>query len=422
MATPTFAEVWAQIADVVDIYDTIRTDGQTSVITKLDTYVQNLEGDGAATAAARARATRAAYAGILDRFRANLEPHLVDLATAIGTAARPGTSEFWRDLREYMVDNSQDLNSRDISFGSISAGGSNVGDGTIYRLTTDEYDQAIEAVFLDVVTARCVRDQNSGTLVGREVFELTHGDALPDRISEAGSGRRGTIVGHAGDEILRNASFQTLDGTVGSPTTIPNWTVANDIANFELDSTNYFRSSPEEKANGTSYSLKITATDTISQKLSTLNRSLDPNTPYMALCRYNRTVGSDSGTLVLRMGAETATVAVSAQSGWQTLALAMDGDKWLRQFQEDDLDLMVDWTRTGGDGLRVDDVLFGPMTRFDNLWYFAAGGATHFLTEDEFTFTDALNGSDGKIQAWLWRAYGVWLPSVTDTTETISDP
>jgi len=229
------------------------------------------------------------------------------------------------------------------------------------------------------------------------------------------------LVGHAGDEILRNASFQTLDGTVGSPTSIPNWTVGSLIANFELDSTNYFRSSPEEHAAAVSYALKITATDTIRQKMSTLGKTLDPHTPYMSLLRYNRAVGSASGTLVLRMGAETGTVAVSAQTGWNTLALAMDGDKWLRQFQEDDLDLMIDWTRTAGD-LLVDDVLFGPMARFDNLWYFVAGGATHFLAEDQFTFTDALVGADAKIQAWLWRAYGVWLPSVTDTTETISDP
>jgi len=186
----TWAEWWTQTADAVDVYDSIRTDGQTSVVTKIDTAIKASEGQGAPESVRRLRRTRSGYASLLDDFRAVIDPRLPDLARIIGSGARAGTRVFWRDVREYMVANSEDVNGRNIAFGAI-AGGSNVGNGTIHRLTIDEYDHAIEAVFIDVVTARCVRDQNSGTKVGREVFEISHGDALPDRISEAGSGRRG---------------------------------------------------------------------------------------------------------------------------------------------------------------------------------------------------------------------------------------
>lgn len=411
----TFAEAMDQIVNLVAIADDIRTDGQTSVVTKLDTYIQSLEGDGAPAAGAAAQAVRAAYNRAMLSTRSSALAHLIDVGIAINSNAAPDTDEFWDDLTQYMVDNYQNVQTRDITFGSVSAGASNVGTGTVYCLTVDRHGEPIEAVYLDTVVFECAEDQNTGTAIGKERFLLKMGNASIDRLNEAGAPFRGVATAVSGDEILRNASFGVRGGSSdASPTSVPRWTVG-DIANFEFDSTNYFRPSPQERG-ATPRSLKIKATETVTQKLSTINQSLVTGVPYMALLRYNRAVGSATGTLVLRVGSNSATVAVSAQTGWNTLALTIDENLWYENFAEDDLDIQIDWTRTSGDIL-VDDVVFAPMTQYDNLWYCVVGGATAFLYNDRFTFENALAGSDGKFQSWLWRWFNRSLPSSKAATQ-----
>lgn len=424
MASPSFAEIWTQIKNAVAMLDDIRTDGQDSVITKLDTYVQSLEGDATPAALSAAQALRSSYAGLIGQAAAILGPHLDDLRKAISSSAPPRSLQFWEDLREYMDTNSQDVQDRGINFGSVSAGGSNVGTGTVYRLTTDRLGHQIQSVWLSTTTFKCVRDQNSGTEVGREVFDVYSGAVLPDRIAEGGNPERIQVVGAAGDVILANCSFYSFSGTAGSPTAISNWTSTATVngTNFDFDSTNFFRASPEEKRQGTSYALNIKASTVLTQKLSTRRLRLNPAVPYLILLRYNRQVGSASGTLDLRVGTTEATVAVSAQTGWNTLAITMNSGAWLENFDEDDLTIDIDWTRTGGN-LLIDDLVFVPLVPYGGLWWAFVGGATHALIGDTWSFTDALLGSDGKVQSWLWRAFNQYVPVHTGSgNPTITDP
>lgn len=424
MASPTFAELWTQIKNAVAMFDDIRTDGQDSVITKLDTYVQSLKGDSAPAALQAAQNLRASYAGLIGQAAAVLAPHLNDMRKAISSTAAPLSQQFWEDLREYMDTNNEDVVDRGIDFGAVSAGGSNVGTGTVYRCTTDRLGYEIQAAWMTTTTFRCVRDQNSGTEVGREVFLVKQVTSLPDRIAEGGSAERVEMAAAAGDIILKNCSFYSFSGTAGSPTAITNWSSTATVngTNFDFDSTNFFRASPEEKRQGTSYALNIKASAVLTQKLSTNRLRLRKDVPYIILLRYNRAVGSASGTLDLRVGTKEATVAVSAQTGWNTLAITLDSGCWLENFDEDDLTIDIDWTRSGG-SLLIDDLVFAPLQPYAGLWWLPVGGATHTLIDDQWTFTDALAGSDAKVQSWLWRAFGQYVPIHTGSgTATITDP
>ena len=72
-------------------------------------------------------------------------------------------------------------------------------------------------------------------------------------------------------------------------------------------------------------------------------------------------------------------------------------------------------------------LIFVPFVRFglaENLigtWMCPVGGSTPFLRGDVFTYTDSI-ASDSKIQRWLFRAYGRYLPHATAAGETVTDP
>ena len=79
--------------------------------------------------------------------------------------------------------------------------------------------------------------------------------------------------------------------------------------------------------------------------------------------------------------------------------------------------------------VRTDDLIFAPMVRVAGSWYAALAGDTpsragleRTNTGDTFTFTDALAVSESILQYWLWRDYGISLPSAISPGETIADP
>lgn len=425
MASPSFTTVWSELKNVVLILDDTRNYGSvngTNLVTDLNTYVTALAGDRAASGGVASQQFRAQFAALLAGGRSLLDPHIFDMAKAISSPGQD-VATILADLYLYMNDNSYTVVSREYTFGSVSAGGSNVGTGTVYRLTTDSYNNAIEVSFPTTTTLKCVQDSQSGTSPGREVFQIYQVQPAPDLIETAGSGTFGTLTGLAGDVVLRNASFQNLAGSVSAPTDIPNWTssIAINGTNYQFDATNYFRVSPEESANnpaggGTPYGLRMYATATLTQKVRYLNLALSPSTPYFFALRWNRQVGACTGTLKITIGTKSTTVSVTTQTGWQTLVVAMDQNLWLRQFNQDNLGLVIDWTLSTGTYLVVDDACFAPMTRYDGLWYTYLGGATNAQKDDKYTFADTELGN--KVQRWLWRLYGRYLPAGPKTPAT----
>lgn len=423
MASPTFAELGTQTTNAVRLLDDLLT--APAFVTNLDTLTQDMEGDYAEEILAAAKSIRAAYAGALGASRASalLWPIMKAFGKVIGS---PSTSaaRIFRDLFDYMAANAQRVESRNITFGSVAAGGSNAGNGTVYRLTTDKDSYAIEAVHLDVVTLEVVRDQNTGTEKGREEFELRMGDPGPDILEIFGKPKVGKAFGIVGDRILSNASFGSSSGTGGS-LVITDWTVtAGSIANVTMDTTNFFRKAPEESA-GKSYQIAAAQNVSIQQKISTTGKSFDRTKPCLYGVRWNTLGSGRTGSLTIRMGAANVAYAFSGAegSGWNTLVLLRNQNLWSDNFDEDDIDFTIEATGAGAGTLNIDDAFCAEGVEYDNLWYWPVGGATAWLNKDKYTFTDALAGSDAKVQKWLWRAHGIYLPHTTTATDiTISDP
>ena len=223
----------------------------------------------------------------------------------------------------------------------------------------------------------------------------------------------------AGSSLIANAGFEQRGGTNALPTSITSWTsdtaVIGDGSDFEFDETNIYH--PATNANDTRRALNVKLTRTLTQRLDLTGRTLPHGIPLYYQIAYNRTVGSASGTLALHIGTQSVSVAVSAQSGWQTLVLTVDENCFPANMYEDQLDAKIVWTRTGGEVL-LDDIILVPMTLIGNEWLYAVGGQTPFeaSTPDKWTWTNSEVGAVN--QRWLWRAYDVSWPSASSPTVT----
>lgn len=433
MASPTIAETHTMLKNEVDLLEELRKFAESNAknfVGMEDTIVQSLETDFAVELTNAVAGARAGINGALAQATAILDPVFRTYGKVIGAPEADVQTIITRFI-EYCVANSITFNSRDVTFGSVSAGGSNVGNGTWNRLTKDKYNYDIEAVFAEAVTATCVADQSINGLKHAEEFEVRGASPSRDLLALAGSGHVQAIAcAHAGNSKLSNPSFSRYTGTAATPTAIEGWTPVSSISNYAIDESNYYRGFPGDTLNSGdvgSASLKISANDTIAQALTVFGTVLDPDVPMYAQIAYNRQVGSGDGTLTLHMGGVSASVSLAAQTGWNILRIALGQNNWHRQFNEADLDIKVQLaSRTTGYVL-VDDLIFVPFVRFglaENLigtWMCPVGGSTPFLRGDVFTYTDSI-ASDSKIQRWLFRAYGRYLPHATAAGETVTDP
>lgn len=343
----------------------------------------------------------------------------------VGTFEIPATLPA-RDIIDRIADhfdtNSQTVNSREFTFGSVSAGGSNVGSGTIKRLTTDRYGNDIEATWAQKVTVECIRDQSSGATEHEEVFEMRGEAAGVDALDVQGSGSRADLKAvSARDSLLLNPSFDSAAGTDATPTAITNWTIATGaIGDLELsdNADEIFRGS---RGSVTPKSLRFNGNVKLTQALSLRRTNVSADRPLYACLRWNREEGSGSGaTITLTLGSVTASVAVGSTTGWQTLEISLPSG-WLDQWNTTDPTVAVEVSGLSSGYVLVDDVILAPYTQFDGLWYLALGGRTKFLRDDVFTFTDT-GGTGGVINYWLWWTYGKYLPHATGGAETWSDP
>lgn len=415
MSNPTRAQVQTAWSDRIKILNNIRLFGNvnaTNFLGLLDTAEQSFRGDYEDEDGAAIQALRANLAGNVSQGLAQSiqRPWLKQyLKSVIGRTSLQSDEEMWDDLRSYFFDNALRVDSRRMTFGSVAAGGSNVGTSQIQRLTTDKWNFDIESGYGDSKLIECVLDANSGTGFGQESWSIQGQARARDELERSGSGLIGGLQGLTiDDSIISNAGFRSFGGSASSPTSIVNWTSSAtvDSTTYTFDSTNYFRKAPSDGS--TSYAMNIKASTTLTQKLSDTGVSLDPNVPYLTAIVWNREVGFASGTLTVRMGAIYASVTVAAQTGWiVTLVPNPIGQScWYRNFDEQDLDTQIVWTRTGGD-LLIGEVLFVPGTSFDGLWHWVLPTSTATYVaprrDDSFTAVDGESSSGGVNQRWFAR-------------------
>jgi hypothetical protein len=422
MGSPSEAEVRTQLQNATKLleeqYQWASENGD-NLVGLVDTLEQALEGDEVAGAATAAQAIRNASAIALTSAPALLLPILRHYGKVIDVPDRDPDGLLDR-LYKHFHTNTITIQSRQITYDTTpTLGGSNVGDGTIHRLTVDENAYNLEACHVETKTARCEVDQNTGADVGEEIFELYGGYPGADANEVQGSGLSAALPCYsARHSLLRNASFSDLtDGGVGTAlTALDNWTAASDIGNLSSSATVYRTA----VGDATPRSISFDANETITQKLSTNRQKLEADTPYYLQVALSRDSSGADGDLEIRLGTTTKSVDLTTlhASNWTVHRLDLDENLWYQQFAEDDL--AVDIQLSGGAtfGCLVDEALLVPFVPFDGTWWAAIGGETAFLEGDTLAWTDTEVGS--VIQWWLWLAFGWYLPSAA-STPTIAD-
>ena len=447
--TPTEAEVQTQWKNSVAILEATRNYADATVLGTgklFDTLEQSLEGEFTPTAIANAVAAyRSGLSTLVDPSRAAgfLAPLLYEYAKLITTTgnAYRNLNDLMRALYEHFKKNTLSVKSRAITYdtsATLSIIATNVGNGTVSRLTVDENDYNIENCTVEKKLFRCRQDQNSGVLQGAEVFECAGTQASQDSLLRGSFGSgivtrlRATHAGSgSGGSLLSNSSFQTYSAT--ATPRFSGWTLtAGAAADATQDTTTYYRLYPGTTVGN---SLKITttgATVTLKQAITSMRISqLDPNTPYFLRVMVNKGTAS-TGNFVLRLGASSVSTAVSTlAAGWNEIKIPLTSACWPRVFTYNDtpFDIEIEWsgTPTAAQVIYVDDAIFVPWDLIDGTYWNIRGAN---LTADapwkiddtlEFTDTGGAPGT-GKIQYWLWVAGLGYLRSKSDGTETFADP
>lgn len=320
------------------------------------------------------------------------------------------------------------VNSRNITRGSISAGGSNVGSGTIYRLTVDRFGYPLEGDYAEKVQFICTADNQSGTLPGQEQFSgfgQPFRDALSWYASNFGSGLTapGGLVGVTGDttvNLIQNPSFSASSGTGGtSDFVLTGWTRSSGLAaSMSLDTSNYYRACSLEGS--TPASLKLTASVTLTQQIAPNNTAGNlALTAYLNQIAWNGSIGTWSGSFTVQVGSKSWSVS-SGASGWQTLRPSLDKNLWLPNFDTAALAVTITATVTSG-YLLLDDFCWAPFTDIGGKLFWAVGGATKWIVNDNYSFTDTEPASPSKVQNWIRLMFpGFFLPSIVVPTAPAS--
>jgi len=411
---PTFASCWTQAGNAFQPVDELEQFGNSNSPNFLDLQDDAIGGtDGEYTPEAL---------GILNEMRSQIaqplsqgslaglwRPFLQEMLRKLGNPAVESNNDelMLAEIRQYMVDNSQTINRRDLTFATPTADGGNTGDGVLNRLTVDKDGHTLDNTAVELKTITIQKDHNSGARKHAE--ELLFEGTGPDRtgLQWVGNGDRKTFNAiHAlSGQIVRNPSFETNgvsadDTAPPTITSIQNWTILSGLTtNLKLRSAAGFtyRGYPGQPT--TLYGLEFEGNETISQNISAVSpgRGFTPGVPYycqIAVCRK----ASATGNVVLHLGSQTATVSLASLTNdvWSILRIAIGTKNYHQNFNETDLDIkvVVDTLATGT--VVVDDLIIAPFVKLDGTWYAPVGGATAWLKDDFYTHTDLIGGARGK--------------------------
>lgn len=307
------------------------------------------------------------------------------------------------------------VESRALTYSTPTYGSGNAGNGTLYRLTVDAYGFNLEGGFADTLTAICIADAQSGTIVGQERFAVQgqpFRDALTWFGSGYGSGAQASWVGITADTtqpLVQNSSFSQSTGTgATSDFALTGWTQASGLAaSMSLNTTTYYRAAQIEGT--TPASLAVTATISITQLLSS-------NAGALAIAAYLSRLAvnfqSATGSVTVAIGSKSWTVN-SGVAGWNLLLPTRDKNLWFQNFNTASLAVTITVTVTGGTGaILVDDFCWAPMTPTEGTLYWLIGGATAWRFNDQIFSATSEPSPPKKVQNWIRLMFpGYFLPS-----------
>jgi hypothetical protein len=380
--------------------------------------------------------TRAAFASALTSFGGEFSACLAELAkvinpTGTSTGGVPATApkDVLPQLYLFMANAAAApntagfaspplVNSRNLTRGSPSAGGSNVGTGTLYRLNVDRFGYPLEGGFAETVTYLCTADNQTGTLPGQEQFTVSgqpFRDALTWFAPGYGSGLAlpAGVSGVTGDTttaLIQNPSFSQASGTNFTSLVLNGWTQTSGLATaLGLDTTNFYRACALEGA--TPASLEAQSSFAITQQIAPNNTAGQlALTAYLSRLAWDGSLGTWSGSMTVAVGSKSWS-ASSGASGWQVLLPTLDKNLWAQNFEQAGLAVTITVTIASGTW-RGDDFCWSPFTNVGGSLVWAGGGRTNWIVNDTFAVVDSEPSPPSKTQNWLRLSFPqFFLPS-----------
>lgn len=364
----------------------------------------------------------------VDQLLNDLEASIENLNEALELPRGTDAVTTFRRFRQWMIDNSESVASRGLTFGTPSYSAS-TGDGELVILSKDDNDQDNESVWAQKYTIEITEDQTTPGSLGRnkEGFEI-RGAFSEDNgfaratLKESNNVASGTVKSSSDTEIsLLNPSFDEFTPEeyptfTGPLTDLPGWTVSS-FSGLTIDTTNYWLANEDD---ATPVSLSVTAVNpTISQKFSALNFKFDPFLPYLPGFYYNRSLGSASGTISLTIGSLALSHVLSTETGWNRFPIASADlyKLWSKHFT-DASDPAFTIGSSGLSGTILYDHCFVlPFEFFDNTPFLLLAGSTPFVNRDKITFSIS-QAARAILQIWSVLTTGIHLP--TDGSPTWS--
>ena len=436
MAVASVAEATTQLKNGIKVFtDLISIYGAT--VTQIDTLEQALNGDYLPISMLNvSRGVRARLSATNDRslHRAIWDAWALERMRTAGLPYRDVSNggDVWPRLHRLLHEGTESFNDRGQTIPAVgTAGGSNVGNGTLSVLSVDWEGYVLQHPHTETLTWECNQDQNLGAFKHAEVFQVTGEDASKDLLDETGSGLfvqsvyvKHAGAGGAGRSYGQNMSFDVSHNGTGADK-ISGWTITTTPGNFSEETTNVYRGAPNVS---TSRALEVTAgTDGITQALSvTRITAVGERVPWMLAVPIKLTSASDTGTVTLRVGSQTQAFDIGAlisDTNYYILRMTLDKDLYYRNWINDAPVIGISWASMSA-AFWLDDIMFSPLLYLGGLWWWLEGGSTAFLNRD--VFTHATTGgawADAELMnSARWTRLPVNLPTHTSGSETITDP
>lgn len=439
-----FEDLGAFIKAIDEIHDTAT--GNNAPVPHLPNLLSNINSvlnsnstdhilDGVNTTFTGISDSMSGYASVLSE---KCDERLLDRETVLNqllSANSASVDEVLYELIRAMVRDNETVGSSTVTLGVPSADVSNTGNGTVY--TTKILDGVSApgssfaphpkykgvnsqlAVPSETVTITCETDSDSGGVPDGEERFLIEGqlawDGAFDWKSE-GSGESVTISTDNATTIVANKDWEAWNSD-GTPVswTVTTGTSGTDYAPDYTDA-NVFRGNASLKKIGTGGNILFEQT--------VFNNFLTPNRQYRMSLAWKASSVS-AGTLKFELYSPSNPSMFSSEtltktfSGSETTNYAILTNLiMLPSSLPDDLVWRLSTTSIDGD-LWIDAITFAPVNYVGGIGYNIIAGSTSFIEGDRFSVTQT--NSEGLFQRFFRRKYGVQLPSLAPTANTIKD-
>lgn len=346
--------------------------------------------------------------------------------------------DFFEALWAKMVTDTKTVDRSTVSLGSVTAGGSNVGNGTViltkvldgvtpplsgvpslFHYLGVDSELAVNETMIFEVTA----DSAGGATSGSESVRWAGGiQQVPFSYLTEGSGEGPTLTVAGTGGIITDGEFENFTVT----DTPDSWTITAGAVttNIAQETSTTYRSGSALKMLATGIAA-ITVTQDLTNVMTpgqsymmTLylkcSSAAPTNGDFTATITYTKADGSGSGTVsgAISVGHAALTTSFALKSALQQLPL--------RDMSAVTLTLSWSGTPTNTKNLFIDCVALTPVTYHGGIGAVVVPGSTDFVKGDRFTAA-ITNDQAGTFQEFFRRQYGVQLRSTGGGTENITD-